>query len=80
VLRLLQHGDDVAGRVPEPGDVRALATAEAAHDALLVLDLTVVLLELDAARGELRDGLVDVVDREVEDRVRTSGASCRVSR
>jgi hypothetical protein len=28
LLRLLQHGDDVAGRVPEPGDVRALAAAE----------------------------------------------------
>ena len=64
-LLLLEHGQHVASRVLEPGDVRPLA----AGDALLVLLEAVVPLEANATGGQLVDGLVDVVDLEVEDRV-----------
>src|ERR687887_575752 len=63
---VLDDGQDVAGRVLEPGD---LGAAGGAHDPLLVLGEAVVALEANPPRGQLVDGLVDVVDREVEDRV-----------
>src|SRR5690349_3338495 len=65
VLHLLQHREDVARRVLEPGD----RGAGAAGDALLVLFETLVALEADAALGEPVDGGLDVVDLEVEDGV-----------
>ena len=58
LLAFLQHRQHVAGRVLEPADVRAAA----AHDPALVLLEAVVALELHAARGELVDGRLDVVD------------------
>src|SRR6266446_5156630 len=64
-LSLLEHRQHVAGRVLEPGDVRALA----ASHALLVLLEAVVALEADPLRGEFVDRLVDVVNREVQDGV-----------
>src|SRR5215468_11866752 len=63
-LVLLDHREDVAGRVLEPGDERAAL----AVDALGVDE--VVVLELDAPRGELVDGRLDVGYGEVEDRER----------
>ena len=49
---------------------QAMNGPAAAEDAALVLVEAVVAGELDAAPGQLVDGGVDVVDREVEDRVR----------
>src|SRR5215475_1565499 len=64
-LALLKDGEDVAGGVLEPGDVRAARPV----DALVVLADAVVALEADAAAGELVHGRVDVVHLEVEDGV-----------
>src|SRR6478736_5112691 len=57
-LPVLEHGQHVARRVLEPGDVRPVA----ARDALVVLLEGVVPLEAHAARCQPADGLVDVVD------------------
>src|SRR5215207_5793294 len=62
---LLDDRQDVARRVLEPGDRRALA----AEDAPLVLLEALVALEDHAALGQGVHGRLDVVDREVEDRV-----------
>ena len=51
--------------VLEPGDVRA----RVAEDPFLILSEAVVALEPHATCGERVDGRVDVVDREVQDRV-----------
>src|SRR5215216_5575092 len=59
----LEYGQDVAGGVLEPRNVRA----SAAEDALLVL------LEAHSALGQLIDGLLDVLNREVEDGERRRG-------
>src|SRR5260221_14287581 len=64
-LALLEHRQDVACRIAEPGNVRPSTTA----DALLVLRRALVTLEPHPAGGQLIDGLVDAVDREVQDRV-----------
>src|ERR1700682_2985049 len=64
---LLNDGEDVARRIFEPRDRRP----DLAEDALLVD--TGVALEPDAARGELIHRRLDVVDREVEDRVGRRG-------
>src|SRR5918994_6163406 len=65
-LGLLQHRQDVAGRILEPRDRRAIA----ARDAALVLPgFLAVVLECHACREQLVDGSLDVVDREVEGRV-----------
>src|SRR3984885_8046133 len=61
----LEHGQDVPGRVTEPGDVGPVAAA----DSLAVLGQAVVALERHAAGGQLVHGGVDVVDPEVGDRV-----------
>src|SRR5712691_11027205 len=66
---LLKDGEDVAGRVLEPGYVGAAACRCAAGDASCIRQLA-VMLELNAGGGQSIHGLVDVVDREVEDRVR----------
>src|SRR5215471_10377454 len=63
-LVLLDDREDVARRVLEPRDERAAP----AVDALGVDE--VVVLELDAPRGELVDRRLDVGDGEVEDRER----------
>src|SRR5215210_139777 len=68
-LLRLQHRQDVARRVFEPGDLGAVA----ARDAALVLVDSLVALELDAARAQLVDRGAHVLDREVEDRVRGRG-------
>jgi len=64
-LLLLEHGQDVAGWVFEPGDVRPCS----AENAALVVVGVVVALEVHAARGQFVDGRVDVVHLEVQDRV-----------
>src|SRR5215216_534222 len=61
----VQHRQDVPRRVLEPGDGGALV----ARDPLLVLVEALVALHLDAARAELVDRGVHVLDLEVEDRV-----------
>ena len=65
-LIYLEHRQDVAGRIPEPGLPRA-----GMGDALLVRPdrLLVVALERDAGLREPVHGRLDVVDREVQDRV-----------
>src|SRR5262249_1928480 len=60
-----QHREGGAGRVLVPGDFRARPPG----DPLLVLLHLLVALELDASGGQAVDRRVDVVDREVEDRV-----------
>ena len=65
----LEDGEDVARGILEPGDRRP----RAAGDALLVLLEALVPLETHAARGQLVNGRVDVVDREVEDGVGRGG-------
>src|SRR5215217_6370612 len=65
----LEYGQDVAGGVLEPRNVRA----SAAEDALLVLLKAVVALEAHSTLGQLIDGLVDVLNREVEDGERRRG-------
>jgi hypothetical protein len=57
----LDYREDIAGRVLEPGDQWPAASV----DSLLVDPL--VFLEGNPAGGELVNGLVDVVDDEVED-------------
>src|SRR5262245_59746262 len=54
---LLQHREDVPGRILEPRDRRATV----AHHALVVLREALVALERHAALGEAVDGDVDVV-------------------
>src|SRR5580692_9811474 len=61
----LQDGEDVAGRVLEPGDVGAAGPV----DALVVLAAAVIFLQLDAPADQFVHGRVDVIDGEVEDRV-----------
>src|SRR5918996_3795709 len=68
-LHVLEYGKDVAGGVLEPCNGRP----HAAGDALLVLFESFVSLEAHATSGELVHGLVDVIDREVQDRVRRRG-------
>src|SRR5712692_7399532 len=53
---LLEDGEDVAGRVLEPGDVRAAIVGKASSHPFLVGDAAVV-LELDAFGGQLVYGL-----------------------
>src|SRR6267154_119067 len=65
----LQDGEDVAGRVFEPRDVRAPVVRKAPSDAFLVRYPAVV-LERDAFGDQLVHGLIDVLDRKVEHRVR----------
>src|SRR5260370_13686214 len=65
-LGLLEDGEDVAGRILEPGDVRASTCRGAAGNAARVGQLPVV-LEFDACGGPLINSSVDFVDREVED-------------
>ena len=60
---LLDHRQDVAGRILEPGDRRAAEPEDA-----LVVD-ALVPLELDADAGQLIDRRLDVVHREVQDGV-----------
>src|SRR4029453_80286 len=60
-LCLLQHRQDVAGGILEPGDVRAAVLGQAAHPPLLVLGAP--------AAAQPVDGRVDVIDLEVEDGV-----------
>src|SRR5262245_6599313 len=57
---------DVAERVLEPGDIRALA----ADDALVVRlhPVRVVVLELDPGAAQLVDRALDITDHEVQDR------------
>src|SRR4030095_16813714 len=68
----LEDRHDVAGRIAEPGDARALtAVRSAAGDALGIgLDaaLAVVVLHLDAGAGQGVDRLVDVADPQIQDR------------
>src|ERR1035441_1605229 len=59
----LEDGQDVAGRVLEPGDVRAAGPV----DALGVLAEAFVLFHLDPTADEFADSRVDVVHLEVED-------------
>src|SRR5216684_3060607 len=66
---LLKDGEDVARRVLEPGNVRASACRRASSNPPCVCQLA-VMLELDAGSGQFIHGLVDVVDREVENRIR----------
>src|ERR671914_151556 len=68
-LHLTVDGEDVPRRVLEPGDRRSGASG----DALFVLLEAVVALEAHSPRGQLVDRLLDVVDREVEDRVGRRG-------
>jgi hypothetical protein len=60
----LQDGEDVAGRVLEPGDVGAAGSV----DALVVLAGAVIFLQHYAPADQFVDGRVDVIDGEVEDR------------
>jgi hypothetical protein len=64
---LFEHREDVSRGILEPRDVR---TAAAAGDAPVVLRHAFVPLELHACAGQLVDGLLDVLDGEVEDRER----------
>src|SRR5438105_12180479 len=65
VALLLEHREDVAGGILEPRDRRPAA----AEDALLVrLELALVALEAHAGLRQPGDGVVDVLDREVEHR------------
>ena len=66
LVSLLDDGQDVSGGIGEPRDERATLGA---RDPLLVLVGAVVALEAHAALCEFVDGCLDVVDREVEDRV-----------
>src|SRR4029453_324212 len=68
-LCLLQHRQDVAGGILEPGDVRAAVLRQAAHHALLVLGHPLGALELPPGGAQPGEGRVDVIDLEVEDRV-----------
>src|SRR6476646_6609213 len=65
-LVVLEDGEDVAGRIREPGDPRP---DRRARDTPLVLVEPVVPLDRDSALRERIDGGVDVVDREVQHRV-----------
>src|SRR5215472_11535164 len=60
----LQHRQDVPGRVLEPGDQGPTGP----DDALLVRFDAWEPLHLDAAGGEFSHRLIDVLDREVQDR------------
>jgi hypothetical protein len=64
---LLEHGEDVAGWIFEPGDGGTLL----AEDAFRVG--SGVVLELDTPRGERIHRGIDVWDREVENRVGRRG-------
>src|SRR5262249_5874369 len=64
-LPLLQHRQDVAGRVGEPGDIWPPTSA----DALLVLRGVRVAQQPHSPGGQLVHRLVDVIDREIQDRV-----------
>src|SRR5215210_3472934 len=66
---LLDYGQDVAGGVLEPRDQRASAMV----DALLIRVRVIVALEANSAFGQLIDGLLDVVHREVENGERRRG-------
>src|SRR5437763_828239 len=56
-LTLLQHGQNISGRIFEPGDRRAAVV----EDSFVVrFDLTVVVLKAHAFLLQLIDGLVDV--------------------
>ena len=63
---VLDHREDVARRIGEPGDRR---TARIARDAALICLESRVTLDLDPSGDELVDCGVDVGDSEVQDRV-----------
>src|ERR1700693_1482422 len=65
----LQDRDYVARWVFEPCDVRAPVMGDASGDSFFV-GQAVVLLEIDAFALQLADRLVDVVDAEVQHRIR----------
>src|SRR6202158_2121596 len=66
-IAVLDHGQEVAGGVLEPGDVRAPILRPAAQDAFLVgLRTAVVVLELHAPASQLVDRRIDVVNHEVQ--------------
>src|SRR6185369_6941793 len=62
---VLEHRDDIAGRVLEPGDRRSL---RATRDPLLVLLEVGIPLHPDPGRDEAVDGGIDIGHREIEDR------------
>src|SRR5204863_8229882 len=59
----LRQRDDVAVRVLEPGDLSAVGRRP---DAVLVLPVALVRLELDTALDQLPPGRSDIVDVEAE--------------
>src|SRR5689334_13996700 len=58
----LYHRENVAGRIFEPGDQRAVAT----HDAFVVGIESWITLETYAFLGERLDRLVDILDRKIQ--------------